>query len=390
MKKRAIVIVLDSVGIGEMPDASVFGDEGSHTIGNILKERGRLLVPNMTALGLSNIENSQLPPYEGKLIGAYGRAAEQTMAKDTTSGHWELMGLPMEVPFRTYPDGFPAEFVRAFEEKIGKGTLCNRSVSGTVVIAEMGDEHVKTGKPIIYTSADSVFQIAAHEGVIPLEELYAMCQIARDMLMGDMLVGRVIARPFAGVSGNYVRTQNRKDYAIPPPEDTVLDALYKKGKSTFGIGKIEDIFYHRGLSFSDHTHTNVEGIEATLKYMGEDEFDFLFVNLVDFDMLYGHRNNVEGYASALEYFDTRLPEILNAMQEQDILIITADHGCDPTTISTDHSREYIPILVAGKQIQKGKSIGTRKSFADVGATVFEHVTGERFRTGASFLKDLLT
>lgn len=386
--KRVILIVLDSVGIGAMPDAAYFGDAGSHTLGNIYRVRGRLKLRNLTALGLANIEDSRLPLPKAPPVGAYGRAAEKTKAKDTTSGHWELMGLPMAVPFKTFPDGFPETFIEAFEKKIGRKTLCNRAASGTVIINELGDEHVKTGRPIVYTSADSVFQIAAHEDVVPLDELYAMCETAREMLVGDLLVGRVIARPFTGSTGKYMRTINRKDYAMPPPEDTVLDGLVKQGKFTIGVGKIEDIFHNRGLSFSDHTHTNPEGMQATLRYMNEKDFDFMFVNLVDFDMLYGHRNNIEGYAAALEEFDVFLPKLLAAMQAEDILMITADHGCDPTTGSTDHSREYIPLVMAGAPVRKGASVGTRQSFADVGATVYEYLVDGAWPHGTSFLGEL--
>ncbi len=389
MKKRVILIVLDSVGIGELPDAGRFGDVGAHTLGNILKVRGRLDLPNLYRLGLSNIAGSRLPKTEGVAQGAFGRAAEQTAAKDTTSGHWEIAGLPMEVPFRTYPNGFPNDLMAEFERRIGRKTLCNRPASGTAVIAELGDEHVKTGSPIVYTSADSVFQIAAHEDVIPLAEQYRICEIAREMLVGDNLVGRVIARPFSGVSGAYKRTGNRKDYAVSPPGDTILDALTAKGLTTVGIGKIEDIFYHRGISISDHTHTNPEGIEATLRMIKEDTGDFVFSNLVDFDMLYGHRNDVEGYASGLEYFDSKLPELCAALKEGDILLITADHGCDPTTPGTDHTREYIPIVITGAPVKEGVDIGTRASFSDIGATVYEYLTGESWVTGKSFLSLIL-
>ena len=389
MKKRVILIVLDSVGIGELPDAGRFGDVGAHTLGNILKVRGRLDLPNLYRLGLSNIAGSRLPKTEGEAQGAFGRAAEHTAAKDTTSGHWEIAGLPMEVPFRTYPNGFPNDLMAEFERRIGRKTLCNRPASGTAVIAELGDEHVKTGSPIVYTSADSVFQIAAHEDVIPLAEQYRICEIAREMLVGDNLVGRVIARPFSGVSGAYKRTGNRKDYAVSPPGDTILDALTAKGLTTVGIGKIEDIFYHRGISISDHTHTNPEGIEATLRMIKEDTGDFVFSNLVDFDMLYGHRNDVEGYASGLEYFDSKLPELCAALKEGDILLITADHGCDPTTPGTDHTREYIPIVITGAPVKEGVDIGTRASFSDIGATVYEYLTGEAWVTGKSFLSLIL-
>ena len=389
MKKRVIVVVLDSVGIGELPDADRFGDVGANTLGNIYKVRGRLELPNLYRLGLSHIANSKLPDPEGEAKGAFGRAAEQTLAKDTTSGHWEIAGLPMEVPFRTYPNGFPEDLIAEFEKRIGRKTLCNRPASGTAIIAELGDEHVKSGSPIVYTSADSVFQIAAHEDVIPLAEQYHICEIAREMLVGDNLVGRVIARPFSGVSGAYKRTENRKDYAVSPPGDTILDALTAKGFTTVGIGKIEDIFYHRGISISDHTHTNPEGIDATLRMIKEDTGDFVFSNLVDFDMLYGHRNDVEGYAAGLEYFDSKLPELCAALRDGDILLITADHGCDPTFPGTDHTREYIPIVVTGAPVKAGVDIGTRASFADIGATVYEYLTGGVWTTGKSFLNLIL-
>ena len=388
-KKRAIVIVLDSVGIGEQPDAAEFGDVGSHTLGNIRKVRGKLDLPNMTALGLAAIENSRLDSLGLTPKGAYGRLAELTKAKDTTCGHWEMAGLPLKQAFKTYPNGFPEAFLREFEAKIGRGTIGNEVASGTEIISRLGDEHVKTGKPIVYTSADSVFQIAAHEGVIPLPELYRICEIAREMLNDDnFLVGRVIARPFEGVSGAYKRTENRKDYAVEPFTDTVLDAIVKRGMDVVGIGKIEDIFCHRGVSIVDHTKNNHTGIDATIRFLEAGAGDFIFTNLVDFDMLYGHRNDVEGYAAALESFDAALPRILAAMKGNDILMITADHGCDPTTPSTDHSREYIPLVVAGKHVKANVNLGTRKTFADIGATVLDYLTGEQWNVGTSFLGDV--
>ena len=387
--KRAIVIVLDSVGIGEMPDAAEFGDVGSHTLGNIRKVRGRLDLPNLTALGLAAIENSRLDSNGITPGGAYGRLAEQTKAKDTTCGHWEMAGLPLKQAFKTYPKGFPEAFLREFEAKIGRGTLGNEVASGTEIISRLGDEHVRTGKPIVYTSADSVFQIAAHEGVIALPELYRICEIARELLNDDsFLVGRVIARPFEGESGAYKRTENRKDYAVEPFSDTVLDALVKRGLDVVGIGKIEDIFCHRGVSTVDHTKNNHAGVDATVRFLEAGAGDFIFTNLVDFDMLYGHRNDVEGYAAALEAFDASLPRILSALKEDDILMITADHGCDPTTESTDHSREYIPLVVAGKHVKANIDLGTRKTFADIGATVFDYLTGESWSAGTSFLGEI--
>lgn len=387
MNRRAIIIVLDSVGIGSMPDAAEFGDAGAHTLGNINSVRP-IYMPNLVSLGIGDIENSRLP-FNPVPKAAYGRAAEQTKAKDTTSGHWEMAGYPMPVPFKTYPNGFSKDIIDEFEEKTGRGTLGNKVASGTVIINELGEEHVKTGKPIVYTSADSVFQIAAHEKVIPLPELYKMCEIAREMLVGDRLVGRVIARPFIGdKNGNFTRTENRRDFALEPMEDTILDGIKKKGLQVMGIGKIEDIFAHRGLTKVDHTKNNPAGIEATIKALNEVENGFIFTNLVDFDMLYGHRNNVEGYASAIEYFDKKLPEILSALRDDDLLIITADHGCDPCYPGTDHTREYIPVLAYGRHFN-AVPIGTRKSFADLGATVYEYLTGENWRCGKSFLPELI-
>lgn len=388
MKKRAILIVLDSAGVGALPDAADFGDAGANTIGNIYQARGTLNVPNMKKLGLAHIEGSVLPKEEAALTGSYAKCAEFTHAKDTTCGHWEMAGLGLEQAFRTYPDGFPKEFIEAFEARIGRGTIGNYAASGTQIIMDLGDGHVKTGKPIVYTSADSVFQIAAHEEVIPLEELYRICEIAREMLMGDYLVGRIIARPFLGTTGAYKRTENRKDYALAPFKDTILDELAARGKDVVGIGKIEDIFCHRGITTVDHTRNNVTGIEATQRFIDNGQGDFVFTNLVDFDMLYGHRNDVEGYAKALEYFDEKLPAMLNGLDEGDILMITADHGCDPTHPGTDHTREYIPLLIYGKHVKAGVNLGIRKQFSDIGATIFEYLTGDKWREGESFLNDI--
>ncbi len=386
MKKRAIIIVLDSVGIGALPDAAEFGDAGANTLGHIYEKRGRLDIPNMLRLGLGNITGSHLPTVK-EPEAAYGRAMEKTHAKDTTCGHWEMAGFPMDKPFKTYPNGFPKDVIDEFEAAIGRGTLGNEVASGTEIIQRLGDEHVRTGKPIVYTSADSVFQVAAHEKIIPLDELYHICETARAMLVGDHLVGRVIARPFLGESGAYTRTENRRDYALAPMKDTILDGLTKRGLNVVGIGKIEDIFAHRGLTTVDHTKNNHAGIDSTIRFIRSGEGDFIFTNLVDFDMLYGHRNDVEGYADALEYFDSRLPEILDSMTDSDLLIITADHGCDPTYPGTDHTREHIPVLaVLGKGRQC--ALGTLSSFADLGATVFEYLTGEAWTCGMSFLNKL--
>ena len=295
----------------------------------------------------------------------------------------------MKKPFRTYPKGFPVELIREFERLIGRKTLGNVVASGTEIIMRLGDEHVRTGRPIVYTSADSVFQIAAHEEVISLEEQYKICEIARKMLVGEHLVGRVIARPFLGKTGEYRRTENRKDYAIAPPGDTILDALVNHNLETVGIGKIEDIFHNRGITISDHTRNNKDSIRAVIKYILDDTGDFIFANLVDFDMLYGHRNDVNGYASALEYFDEQLATILQALKKGDLLIITADHGCDPTTESTDHSREYVPVLITGPNILKGVNLGTRDSFSDIGATIYEYLSAQKWAIGSSFLSSVM-
>ena len=388
MKKRAILIVLDSAGIGELPDAADFGDVGANTICNIWKKRGKLDVPNMKRLGLAHINGCLLPKDGDALTGCYCKCAEQTHAKDTTCGHWEMAGLALEQAFKTYPNGFPKEFMDAFEARIGRGTLGNVVASGTQIIQELGDEHVRTGKPIVYTSADSVFQIAAHEEVIPLNELYRICEIAREMLTGEYLVGRVIARPFVGGNGSYQRTENRKDYAVAPFKDTILDGLTQKGMDVVAIGKIEDIFCHRGITTVDHTKNNPAGIEATQRFIDAGTGDFIFTNLVDTDMLYGHRNDYEGYGQALEYFDAHLPAMIDALGEGDILMVTADHGCDPTTPGTDHTREYIPLLICGPHIRHGVNLGVRRQFSDIGATIYEYLTGETWREGESFLKEI--
>lgn len=388
MKRRAIIIVLDSVGIGALPDAHEFGDAGAHTIGHVYAKMNGLNIPNLSRLGINAIEGSTLPPLNVKPAGSYGRAMEVTMAKDTTSGHWEMAGFVMDKPFRTYPNGFPHAFIEEFESRIGRKTLGNCVASGTKIIEQLGDEHVATGRPIVYTSADSVFQIAAHEDVISLDELYRICETARGMLMGENLVGRVIARPFSGKRGVYTRTENRRDYALEPMADTILDGLTAQGFKTIGIGKIEDIFARRGITIADHTKNNHDGIEAAIRFIRSGEGDFIFVNLVDFDMLYGHRNDYRGYGRAIEYFDTRLPEILNSLNPGDLLIITADHGCDPTYPGTDHTREYIPILAFAPGLSGGINLGTRESFADIGATAYAYITGTKWPVGKSFLQEI--
>lgn len=350
--KRAAIIVLDSVGIGELPDASKYGDEGSNTLVNIKKKYPEFNVPNMAALGLGNIQGNEtyLLGKADNPKGCYGKMSEASNGKDTTTGHWEIAGIVTENPFPTFTDtGFPKEIMDKFESAIGRKTLGNCAASGTAIINELGDEHVKTGYPIVYTSADSVFQIACHEDVIPVNELYKMCETAREILVGNYAVARVIARPFVGTgNGSYTRTERRKDFSLAPTSTTILDLIKEKGMTVAAIGKIEDIFEHRGMTVTDHTTNNNDGIDKTIEYLKKDFEGLLFTNLVDTDMIYGHRNDVKGYAEAVMYFDSKLPEIMEAMKDEDILIITADHGCDPTTPSTDHSREYVPLLVCGK------------------------------------------
>ena len=365
--KRVCLLILDSVGIGELPDAARFGDAGAHTLGNINIASGGLKLPNLFAMGLGNIENSRLPKVPAP-TAAYGRCVQKTYAKDTTSGHWEIAGVIMEQPFRTYPEGFPQEIIAEYERLIGRRTLANIAASGTEIINRCGEEHILTGFPIVYTSADSVFQVAAHEDVIPVEQLYKFCEAARKLMMGEHTVGRVIARPFIGPAGNFKRTERRRDYTVAPVAPTILTAIESAGLTTLGIGKIKDIFSGVGVTHSNHTTNNNDGVDATISALNNPRDALIFVNLIDFDMLYGHRNDPAGYAAALEHFDIRLPEITSSMSDDDILIITADHGCDPTTASTDHTREYIPLLVYGAHISP-VSLGTRTSFADIGATV---------------------
>lgn len=378
--KRVCLIILDSVGIGELPDAAEFGDTGAHTLGNINRSVGGLKLPNLYAMGLGNIENSRLPGVSVP-TAAYGRCMQKTYAKDTTCGHWEIAGIIMEQPFQTYPEGFPSEIIAEYEWLIGRRTLANIAASGTEIINRCGEEHMQTGFPIVYTSADSVFQIAAHEEVIPIEQLYEFCEIARKLMTGEHCVGRVIARPFIGSAGMFKRTERRRDYAVAPIAPTILTAIESAGLSTLGIGKIEDIFCRVGLTHTNHTTNNLAGIDATISALQNPYGGLIFTNLVDFDMLYGHRNDPAGYAAALEYFDSRLPEITNTLADGDLLIITADHGCDPTTPSTDHSREYIPLLVYGANV-KPVALGTRTSFADIGATACKWL-GVAWKVGES-------
>jgi phosphopentomutase len=368
MVKRVILIVLDSVGLGSLPDAHMYGDEGSHTLGHIYQKKPELHIPHLRKLGLANISGSLLGPLESHPTASFGRAAEKSAGKDTTTGHWEIAGSVLDRPFPTYHEGFPQSFISAFEQKIGTKTLGNYAASGTEIIQTLGDEHVKTGFPIVYTSADSVFQIAIHEDVLDIEKQYEINRIAREMLTGDMAVGRVIARPFTGTSGNYTRTSNRKDFALLPP-DNVLTAIQEQHGEVLGVGKIYDIFAGKGISRSFKTKNNGEGIESTLDLIKSGEGSLIFTNLVDFDMMYGHRRDVDGYARCLEDFDVALPNILSSLREDDLLIITADHGNDPTWTGTDHTREYIPVLCYGQTIKPGVDFGTRDCFADIAMTV---------------------
>lgn len=369
LEKRAVLIVLDSVGVGELPDAADYGDVGSHTLGHIAEAISDFDMPNMRALGLGNIEGiPQISPVDAP-SAHYGRMAEKAHGKDTATGHWEFVGIIPDEPFRTFPDGFTDDIIQEFVEKTGvPGVLGNRAASGTVIIEELGQEHIKTGKPIVYTSADPVFQIAAHEDVVPLETLYKWCKIAYDIVI-PRGQSRVIARPFVGEFPNFKRTANRKDFTFPPPAETVLDRLQAAGIRTTGIGKIGNIYAHQGLSDELKSTSNDHGVELTIACIG-DRKGLIFTNLVDFDALYGHRRNPRGYADALMAFDRQLPSIIEALDEGDLLIITADHGNDPTYPGTDHTREYVPLLIVEKgRTEPGRSLGTRASFADIGATL---------------------
>ncbi|MBI5198449.1 MAG: phosphopentomutase [Nitrospirae bacterium] len=388
MVKKVILITLDGLGIGELTDAKEFGDEGSNTLGNMATAVGGLKLPNLERMGLGLLGNFQGINKIKDPIASYGILAEASKAKDTSTGHWEMMGLIIERPFPLYPDGFPSEIIEVFEKAIGRKILGNKAASGTEIIKELGEEHMKTGRPIVYTSADSVFQIAAHEEVIPVEELYSICEIARDILKEPHNVGRVIARPFTGIPGNFKRTPRRKDYSLPPPGETVLDRLKEKNIPVVGIGKIEDIFVGKGISEAVHTENNQDGVEKTIEAMRKTDKGLILTNLVDFDMVYGHRNDPEGFAKALSDFDKNLPRFFQDMENGGILIITADHGCDPTTQRTDHSREYVPLLIYGKKIKAGINLGIRKTFADIGATISEIFDVGKTRAGEDFLKEI--
>jgi phosphopentomutase len=372
MRPRSIVIVCDSLGVGELPDAAAFGDQGSNTLGHVLTAEHPKL-PNLTRLGLLNTlpepATSEMP------VSAFGRMAELSAGKDTTTGHWEMMGLVVQDPFRTYPNGFPPEVIAEYEKRIGRQTLGNRPASGTVILDELGEEHMRTGKPIVYTSGDSVFQVAAHEKVIPVEELWRICAVARELMRGEYNVGRIIARPFVGPGkGEFKRTANRKDFSVRPTGETVVERLSKSGRKVVGLGKIADIFDRVGIDTEIRTESNSDGMRKTLDLVRQSDADFIFTNLVDFDSKYGHRNDVHGYAKALATFDEELGALLQSLQKHDLLFITADHGCDPSDISTDHTREYVPLLVAGPPVPSMHALGTRSTFSDLGVTICDYLS----------------
>ncbi len=384
--QRAILVVLDSVGIGAMPDAALYGDEGRDTLGHIA-EQGSLSLPNLVRLGLANIRPlvGLTPP--AKPEGAYGKAALLSPGKDTTTGHWEMAGVILERAFPTYPHGFPSEIIERFEQAIGRKTLGNIPASGTEIIKQLGEEHVRTGRPIVYTSADSVFQVAAHEEVIPIEELYRICKIARELLQGEHRVGRVIARPFLGKPGEFFRSERRHDYAVEPPRPMLLDLLKEAGLDVIGVGKIPDVFLNRGVTRSLPGKNNQEALESTATAMAQESRGLIFTNLVDFDMLYGHRLDLPGYGKALEAVDAFVPVLLRGLKARDLLIFTADHGCDPAGPSTDHSREYVPVLATGPCVRRGINLGTRATLADVGASIAENF-GLKLLRGTSFLTEI--
>lgn len=389
MFQRVIWIILDSVGIGEAPDADKFGDVGADTLGNIIKKRGKLKIPNLEKLGLYEIPDTTLPKSNVSPIGAYGKAKELSNGKDTTIGHWEMIGIHTPEAFPTYPQGFPKEVMDDFIKKTECiGYLGNKVASGTEIINELGNEHVKTGFPIIYTSADSVFQIAAHEKIIPLEKLYAMCSVARKILSGKHAVARVIARPFVSKNNQYVRTSNRRDYSLKPNENSLLTYLKNNGHTVTAVGKIEDIFCKVGINHAIHTKNNIDGMKKTMHIMDSQTEGLIFTNLVEFDSTWGHRRDVEGYASGLEQFDEQLNELIKKMKDDDLLIINADHGCDPTFHGTDHTREYIPVLMYHKKMKKGVNLGILNTFADIGATIADNFLVKNLSIGNS-IKDKL-
>jgi phosphopentomutase len=388
--RRVVLVVIDACGIGELPDAATYNDQGANTIPNVAKAVGGLQMPTCQTLGLGNIAPITGVPSEQSPIGSYGKMAERSPGKDSTTGHWEIAGVVLNHPFPVFPNGFPQSIVDEFERKTGVKTIGNVAASGTEIIERLGEEHMRTGKIILYTSADSVFQLAAHDEIIPLKRLYEICQIARDMLVGEYQVGRVIARPFIGTPGNFTRTAGRKDFSVQPPSLTLLDALTKKGASPLSIGKIYDLFDGKGISKAIKTANNTEGIAALIAQTETDtQSSLIFTNLVDFDQNWGHRNDEVNFAKALEEFDRGVNDLLPKLREEDILIITADHGCDPTMKhSTDHTREYVPLLVYGKRLKPGVNLGTRTTFSDVAATVAEYLGVSHKFPGTSFLSQI--
>ncbi|MBR5302426.1 MAG: phosphopentomutase [Clostridia bacterium] len=387
MNKKAILIVLDSVGIGALADAAAYGDTGADTLGHIVNTC-HPQIPNMMALGLGNIDAISFSGEVKAPEGCYGKLKEVSAGKDTTTGHWEIAGVQLARPFPTFPNGFPQDFIDRFEQATGRGTLGNKPASGTAILDELGEEHIATGKLIVYTSADSVFQIAANEAVVPVKELYRYCEIAREMLKDELEVGRVIARPFVGEkAGAFKRTGNRKDFSAVPPT-TMLELLEQHGKTVYGVGKIEDIFCLKGITKSNHAAGNAKCMEAAFAAMQDDFDGLLFVNLVDFDMVYGHRRDVQGYAAALETFDAQIPQIKALMGEDDILILTADHGCDPCHTGTDHTREHVPVLVWGRKLRAGVNLGIRETYADLSATVLDFFGIENTLKGTSMLDEM--
>lgn len=386
--KRTILIVLDSCGIGELPDAFKYGNQGSNTIVNTAEKVGGLKLPNLEKLGLGNIQDIPGVASQKNPLASFGKMAEVSPGKDSTTGHWEMAGLILDKPFPVYPNGFPEEIIDKFEKAAGCEILWNKPASGTEIIQKLGEEHIRTGKPIVYTSADSVFQIAAHQEVIPVEKLYDMCEKAREILKGEHGVGRVIARPFTGKPDSFKRTEKRKDFSLPPPGKTILDIMRESGYEVVGMGKIEQLFAGKGLTQSFHTKNNMDGVDKLTEAMQKEIKGLIFINLIDFDMLWGHRNNYRDFAGGLEDFDCRLPEVMNLLKKDDLLIITADHGCDPTMPSTDHSREYVPLLVYGKGIKGGINLGIRRCFCDVAKTLAEIFNVKGIENGQSFWKEI--
>ncbi len=386
--KRAILVVLDGVGAGANPDAHAYGDDGASSLEHCAQAIGGLALPNLGSIGIGNITPIMGTPPTDKARGSYGRMAEAGTGKDSTTGHWEMTGVVLHKPLPTYPNGFPADLVARFEQAIGREVIGNKAASGTEIIKELGEEHMRTGRPILYTSADSVFQVAAHQEVIPLAELYHMCQIARDMLTGDNAVGRVIARPFIGTPGNFKRTEHRRDFSLAPLGTTLLDVLRDSGKEVIGIGKIEDLFAGRGLTQRDHTETNTDGMAATLRWLERDFTGLLFVNLVEFDMLWGHRRDSQGYAQALRDVDSWFAQVQQHMQPGDAIFFTADHGVDPTYRGSDHTREHVPLLAYGQPVRAGVNLGVRSSFADLGQTLAQAFEVTPLAAGTSFAHEI--